>query len=655
MKVKKLTIVTDPEYLPVLSKFNQCQIIDTNNLFSNIKSLYDKDACFLILIKERDLKDNLDLIVPWLDRHLDTMVNLLIISDNYKDRLTFDSRIQDFITYILPGGLQEGFLLNVIEQAVHSMHLVMEGLNLDRELINVYHDLRSVTKVGQALLTERDFDALISLILGQAKEIVDADSGSIYVVEPSEVKGQKPTKLRFKKSSLNLSADEFLLDINANSIAGYVAMTGHHLKIDDVYLLNGKEGYKFNPEYDKTFNYHTKSMMLIPMKNHRNEVIGVIQLINKKLDKARNLTPEEMKGKWVIGFTEKCYEVVSALAGQAAMAIENNALLGEIKNLFDGFVKASVKAIEQRDPTTSGHSARVADYTEGVAVCLDAATKGKFSQLSFSKDQLRELRYAALLHDFGKVGVREKVLVKAKKLYPLEMDLIEWRFHLIRRTIEKEHIQNKFDILKKSGPKALEKVEEVLDKEHRENIEKLNEMFESVAKANEPSILEEGDFKTLETLTNKMIMLDNGHRVPFLEKSEFLSLSVKKGTLDAHERLEIESHVSHTYQFLSQIPWTSDLYNVPDIAHGHHEKLDGSGYPLGIDAPKISVQTRIMTISDIFDALTAWDRPYKKALPMEKALDILVDEARQGKVDRDILDVFIESETYKKFHSSLIF
>ena len=152
-----------------------------------------------------------------------------------------------------------------------------------------------------------------------------------------------------------------------------------------------------------------------------------------------------------------------------------------------------------------------------------------------------------------------------------------------------------------------------------------------------------------------MVMLENGIHVPFLERNEFLSLSIKKGTLDANERLEIESHVSHTYQFLTQIPWTYDLSSVPDIAHGHHEKLDGSGYPLGIDAPKISLQTRMMTIADIFDALTAWDRPYKKAVPFEHALDILNEEARHKKVDSEILKIFISAEIYKKFQSSVIF
>ncbi|MDH4199300.1 MAG: GAF domain-containing protein [Spirochaetia bacterium] len=654
MKVDKLTIVAEPDKHKILEKFNQYNLISTDGIFKSVKSLFDKKSCFLIIIREKTLEENIKFIIAWIEKQFDSSLNLVVISKTYREKKDFDARIQDFITFVIPENTDSGLFLNIVDQSIHNILMMVDQINVDKELANVYHDLRSVTKVGKALLTERNFDTLIALILNQAKEIVDADGGSIYIVEPPEEKGQKPSRLRFKKSALNLNADEFLLDINKNSIAGYVALTGRHLMIDDVYKLSGEE-YNFNQEYDRIYEYHTKSMMLIPMKNHQNEVIGVIQLINKKIDKARKLSLDDMKGKWVIPFTEKCYEIISALAGQAAMAIENNILMSEIRDLFDGFVKASVKAIEQRDPTTSGHSARVADYTENIAKVIDQIKEGPFISIRFSADHLRELRYAALLHDFGKVGVREKVLVKAKKLYPHESELIEWRFHFIHKTMESEHLQKKLDILKKNGRDKFEEMELAVDREYSENIEKLHDMYEAVVKANEPTILEEGNFKKLETLTSKMVMLDNGRRIPFLERNEFLSLSIRKGTLDANERLEIESHVSHTYQFLSQIPWTSDLAGVPDIAHGHHEKLDGSGYPLGIGAEKIAIQTRIMTIADIFDALTAWDRPYKKALQAEKALDILHEEVNHGKVDAEILKVFISAEIYKKFQSSVIF
>jgi len=656
MKSNHFTIVSESSYLEILkSKFIMNTVIDIKMHLENISEPAAQNENFLLILKETTLNENLDALIPWFEKIIENVVSLMIISEVPKDKKLFDSRIHDYISFVIPENISTGLFYTVVDNAYHAMYIFVNSIQLNNELTNVYQDLRSVTKVGQALLTEKDFDTLLTLILTQAKEIVNADGGSIYIVEPSEIKGQKPTKLRFKKSALHLTADEFLLDIDKNSIAGYVALIGHHLRIDDVYKLSGKEEYRFNPDYDKNFNYHTKSMMLIPMKNHHDEVIGVIQLINKKLDKNRPLTVEDMKGKWVIPFTDKCYQIISALAGQAGVAIENNILMGDIRNLFEGFVKASVKAIEQRDPTTSGHSARVADYAESMAKALDRESSGLFSSTRFTPDQLRELRYAALLHDFGKVGVREKVLVKAKKLYPMELDLIEWRFRYIRKTLEKELIEKKFNILKNHGSDILKKEEKSLDDEFHKNLDRLNAMFEAVTKANEPSVLEEGDFKTLETLTNKMVMLENGIHVPFLERNEFLSLSIKKGTLDANERLEIESHVTHTYQFLNQIPWTHDLAHVPEIAHGHHEKLDGTGYPLGINAPKINVQTRIMTIADIFDALTAWDRPYKKAVPFEHALNILNDEAKNNKVDSDILKIFISAEIYKKFQSSLIF
>ena len=489
-------MVIEPYLMDIIKpKFIHNTIIDIEKHLKDVSQPLDSEEGFLLILKESTLNKSIEALIPWFEKLVDSMISLIVVCEKSKDKHLFDSRIQDYISFVIPENIPNDFLYNLIDNAFHSMYISISSLHLNRELTNVYRDLKSVTKVGQALLTERDFDTLLTLILTQAREIVDADGGSIYIVEPPEIKGQKPTRLRFKKSALHLTADEFLLDINKNSIAGYVAMIGHHLMIDDVYQLTGKEEYHFNPDYDKNFNYHTKSMMLIPMKNHHDDVIGVIQLINKKLDKNRKLVVDDMKGKWIIPFTDKCYQVISALAGQAGVAIENNILMGDIRNLFEGFVKASVKAIEQRDPTTSGHSARVADYTESMAMVLDRQTDGQFRDTRFSADQLRELRYAALLHDFGKVGVREKVLVKAKKLYPLELELIEWRFRYIRKTLEKELIQKKFDLIRKQGKDEFEKMEAALDKDHHESMNRLNEMFESIAKANEPSVLEEGDFR----------------------------------------------------------------------------------------------------------------------------------------------------------------
>jgi HD-GYP domain-containing protein (c-di-GMP phosphodiesterase class II) len=539
----------------------------------------------------------------------------------------------------------------LIENCIKQIQLQIENFSLMTKVELSHKDLSRIIKIGQILSSEKDFDSIIGMILKEAMEIVSADAGSIYITEYDEKDFQsQPKFLRFKKSALQLDANEFLLPIDSTSIAGYVALSGQPLLIDDVYSLSGTEPYKFNPEYDLHHNYLTRSMLVIPMKNHQGDVVGVIQLINKKIDPYRKLTYEEMKNGEVLTFTTDCMKKVYALAGQAAVVIENFRLLNNINRLFEGFVRASVLAIEQRDPTTSGHSFRVAEYTVALALAVNKINHGKYKNLYFNDDQIKEIRYASLLHDFGKVGVREKVLVKEKKLYPEQLNDIRWRFRYAIRSLEYEYSQKKIDYIKKNGLKGFEEYEKFLNFELQQKISELQKMQEIIEQSNEPSVIEQDVYQNLEKISKYQLYINHSslqETIQFLKENELVSLLVRRGNLDQRERVEIESHVSHTYRFLIQIPWTKDLKNVPDIAHGHHEKLDGSGYPLGLKGDEIMPQTRMMTISDIYDALTAPDRPYKKSLKPEDALDILKYEAKEGRIDSELLNIFIEAKIYE--------
>jgi len=266
--------------------------------------------------------------------------------------------------------------------------------------------------------------------------------------------------------------------------------------------------------------------------------------------------------------------------------------------------------------------------------------------VSFTRDQLQEIRYASLLHDFGKVGVREKVLIKGKKLYVGELLLLRQRFSYIKRTLEAEHLRSKLDqvMAGQASPELLLQ----MDRAHEKGAEEIEQMLRMVLQANEPTILEEESFRALLDLPNRTYTDGEGHRQPFLSMDEVAALSIRKGSLSEKERREIESHVTHTYKFLSKIPWTGEFRRVPEIAYAHHEKMDGTGYPRKLAAADIPVQSRMMTISDIFDALVAWDRPYKKSVPVERALDILRDEARCGKLDLQLLDVFVDAKVYER-------
>ncbi len=607
----------------------------------------DEEHAVVWLVTSAALTENAQTIANWLQKYPQHRSRIIVLGDHDFTELLFSPLNEQQIHLYLPSGITMTQVRRACESQINALYAEYDRLNLQEKLANSYIEIRRLTAVGQALATERDFDRLIELVLNSAIELTSADGGSIYLSEKHGSE-DRPTHIRFKKSAMSLDAGEFLLPIDKKSIAGYVALTAEPLLIDDVHNLPVDAGYTYNAEYDKSHNYYTKSMMVIPMKNHHDQVIGIIQLINRKRDGEAKLTLEELKGDAILSFTRKDYSLVSAMAGQAAVAIENNQLLQDIQNLFEGFVKASVTAIEQRDPTTSGHSFRVADYAVNIAMAVNRDTGPRFNAIRFSRNQIQELRYASLLHDFGKVGVREDVLVKAKKLYPSQLELIRWRFHYIRKDIESKLLRNMLGELRKSPAEKWPEIEARFEVELQKHFQEAEEMFSAILSANEPTVLAAGSFDFLKKIADNKIRLHADHEVPYLHENELVMLSIRKGTLDEQERQEIESHVTHTYNFLKQIPWTPNLRWVPEIAYGHHEKLNGNGYPLKRRDPEISLQTRMMTIADIYDALTAWDRPYKKAIPPEKAIDILWMEVKDGHVDPELLKIFIEAKVFAR-------
>lgn len=506
--------------------------------------------------------------------------------------------------------------------------------------------LKEIQQIGIALSAERDLDRLLNMIVEKARHITHADAGSLYIVE-NGADGAK--RLRFKISqndSIETPFSEFTLPINTTSLAGYVAATSDVLNIADVYHIPEDAGYKFNRSFDDKFHYRTKSMLVVPMINRAGELVGVLQLINRKRNPARKLTPETAEAE-VISFSPADAELVESLSSAAAVSLENAFLYEEIHRLFEGFVRASVTAIESRDPTTSGHSGRVATLTVGLAQKVDRVDSGRLAVVRFSRQQLREIEYASLLHDFGKIGVREEVLLKAEKLYPGDFKLIEARFKFIKKAMEAEYLRRQNELLLTKGKRVPSKALRELDEAYKRECAELDRYFQVICEANRPTILAEGNFEILQQLAQQKYRDLDGRELPLLTEYEVLNLSLPKGSLNEAERREIESHVTHTFSFLQQIPWTKELADIPQIAFLHHEKLNGRGYPNGVAADAIPVQSRMMTIADIYDALTASDRPYKKAVPAEKALSILEQEVKEGLLDADLFRVFVEAEVYR--------
>ena len=509
-------------------------------------------------------------------------------------------------------------------------------------------EIGELTRIGVALGTERDLKTLLEQILTQARQITQSDAGSLYLVETPE---QGAARLRFRLAQTFSKPEapfvEFTIPVDRSSLAGYAASTGEALVIDDAYFLPPDVEYTINRSFDERYGYRTKSMLVIPMKDHKEQIIGVLQLINRKRRFDSVLAEPADVEREVVPYSRRTVELVNALAGQAAVAIENSRLYEDIERLFEGFVKAAVLAIEQRDPTTFGHSGRVAGMTVSLATVVDRAPDGPYRGVRFTREQLRELRYAGLLHDFGKVGVREQVLVKAKKLYSSSLELIKQRYAFLRRTAEREFWRQRAEYLESSGRTGYDAFLKDLETAHQAELSELERFVQVVEKANEPSVLPEGRFEELLELGQRDYEDINGARQPYLGPEELRFLTIRKGSLDETERQEIESHVTHTYNFLQRIPWTRELQQVPLIAFGHHEKLDGKGYPRRIAAEAIPIQTRMMTIADIFDALTAQDRPYKPAVPLERALDIMTQEVQSGQLDQELFRLFVAAKAFE--------
>ncbi len=437
--------------------------------------------------------------------------------------------------------------------------------------------------------------------------------------------------------------------MDGSSIAGKTVLGGKPINIANLGALAPAdlEGLTHNRTFDQKTGYQARSMLTVPMTSAMGDVIGVIQLINKKRDPAKKLlAPADFVAE-VVPFDSFAEEMALALASQAGVSLENAILYDEIRRLFESFVDASVTAIESRDPTTSGHSRRVATLSVALAEKVDAVTAGPLSGLHFSRDDLRQLEYAGMLHDFGKVGVREHVLVKAKKLYDWQLGAVSMRLRFVRKSIEAEALRAKLALFQ-SGAGAVQEAAAAIDADLGARRARVDEGWQLVLAANEPTLMERPALARLLEIANLTYVDETGVAQPYLSADELASLQVPRGSLTADERQQIQRHVDHTLAFLRTIPWGRTLHNVPHIAGAHHELLDGSGYPLRLRGTEIPVEARMLTIADIFDALTASDRPYKSAVPVGRALGILEGEVKAGKCDGDLFRLFVEAEIYKR-------
>lgn len=484
--------------------------------------------------------------------------------------------------------------------------------------------LAALQHIAVELIETTDYKELLSKIVHKAVQLLHCDAASLYLKHDEQ-------SMVFELAinlSLEIDFEKKITPLSDTGIAAYSFKKNKIVRIKDAYKISKNAPYSFNSSFDEKTGYRTESVLAVPLVSSQGESLGVLQLINRR-----------KSAKAFTEFSLQDEQLAKSFASLASAAIEKANLYHSIKELFEGFIRASVSAIESRDPVTKGHSQRVSLLSVQLAKNLN----------EFTPAQLDEVRVAALLHDFGKIGVREEILVKAKKLFRDEQREIRSRLDHFSAVSENRLLRKLLEEIRntKRIPSDLEIAQ--VEKHIREANEQIESIWADIVDLNEPTVMNEDRSEKLMRLKELHFYSKRGVLEPVLKENEIKLLSIRKGSLSEAERMQIENHVTQTYFFLKEIPWSKELKNVPHIAHTHHEKMNGTGYPRGLIGDEIPVQARLMAICDIYDALVAADRPYKKAVPVEKALSILEMEAKSGQLDNRILKVFIEAKVYESF------
>jgi HD-GYP domain-containing protein (c-di-GMP phosphodiesterase class II) len=627
------------ERLRADSRFAQRVVVRPHPLLVVVR----KEAAMVVLAPAAVWDEARSLLKPFVAQMAEGTAALLLSGGPRDPNLS--AAIERGLAALMPERPSADELYVAITSALELIDARSRAESRGRWLSRYRYELGELIEIAKAISTEREIDKLLDLILEKSRFITGADAGSFYVVEGDDPDPLRRT-LRFKltqNDSIAFDWREFSVPVSARSMSGYVALHKSSLNIADVYELPPRSPFGFDPSFDAKIGYRTKSMLCAPLFSRAGDVIGVIQLINKKRDVERKLRGPEDTLEMVVPFDERSEELLMTLASQAGIALENAILYAEISHMLEGFVRASVEAIEQRDPTTSGHSRRVADLTVGLARAVERAGGEQYRSVKWTKDDLRELEYASLLHDFGKIGVREEVLVKAKKLFAHEIENIRLRFDFAIRSAETDVLRRKLMMVERGAPPS---ELSLLDEELAARRSEIESAYAAILAANEPTVLKGGEFARIEAIAREAYSGMDGVARPMLSSEEVKCLSVMRGSLTPAEIDEVRTHVTHTFEFLSRIPWGKQFRKVALIAGAHHERLNGTGYPNRLHADEIPLQSKMMSISDIFDALTAADRPYKRAVPIERALDILHLEVKDQHIDPGLLSVFIEAKVW---------
>ena len=501
--------------------------------------------------------------------------------------------------------------------------------------------IKKMSDIGRALSGVYDLNALLEMIVDQARSFTNADAGTLYIVEDETLRFQivQNDSLKICMGGKTGETIPFPpVELKESNVSAFVALKGKSVNIPDVYDTNLFD-FTGPKKFDQSTGYRSKSMLVVPMKNHDNDVIGVLQLLN-----ATNPVNNE-----VIAFSQDYENLSESLASQAAVSITNAKLISNMTELFEAFVKVMATAIDEKSPVTGGHIRRVANLTLTMAEVIHNHDEGAFKDRKFSPDQMYELRIAAYMHDIGKVTSPVEIVEKAKKLQTIfdRIHYIRLRMDYIIQKVKLEGQQKKIELLERKADLAeIKKVELKSEKQ----IQEMEDIRSFINKCNEPGeFLEDETLDKLKEISLRTYLDNEGKQQPFITEDELLNLSIRRGSITDAERKKMQDHAAVTLKMLKQIPFTKKLKNIPSFAGAHHEFINGKGYPLGLKGDEIPFEGKLMAVTDIAEALTASDRPYKKAMPLETVYRILRSMAKNGELDNDMVELFINEEIYKTY------
>jgi HD-GYP domain-containing protein (c-di-GMP phosphodiesterase class II) len=509
--------------------------------------------------------------------------------------------------------------------------------------------LEHLNAIGASLSAERDINRLLESILTAAKSITRADGGTLYrVTDEKTLRFEilRTTSLQYYLGGTSGTPVPFYPihlmgkdgKPNHSMVAAYVALTGETVNIPDAYTA---EGFDFSGtrNFDKKTGYRSKSFLTVPMKNHENEIIGVLQLINASDPRSAEIVP----------FSPSDQRLAESLASQAAIALTNRMLIIQLEELFESFINLMNTAIDEKSPYTGGHCQRVPQLTMMLAEAVNDMGEGPLATFHMSDKDRYELKIAGLLHDCGKVTTPVHVVDKSTKLETIfdRVHLLDTRFEILKRDAEIDLLKEKALLVAHGAPGA---EHDAADARHRERLRRLDDDRAFLRACNiGGEAMREADLERVKAIARYRWTDTSGHEANFLSEDELKNLTIRAGTLTMEERQIINHHIVATIKMLEALPWPKHLKNVPEYAGGHHERMDGKGYPKGLTREQMSVQARVMGIADIFEALTAKDRPYKKGKTLSESLQILGKFSVNGHIDPDLFDVFVRKKVYRRY------